>query len=215
MRVRVGCSLSVFTRVGAHASHGSKIKDLVGLLDILHAHNPLIHAHACTLHPHPMPACMSIHACTYQGVRTQTFCIEGWQGGAPATGPALAGGLHPHTCMFQGTEHPRTYEHCSLHPSLYPPHPPDHLCPCPHHRLCHSCPLHLHLHPMPPSVHISSPHAHTPCTIHIDAPTIHTCGGQRCCGGGCSSFIIIALSLCLTSPCPVCCLSLSAAFQIE
>ena len=92
-------SFNILTRVGAHASHSSKIKDLVDLLDISHAHNSLMHAHAHTLHLHPMPTCMPIHVHTYQHARTQTFRIEGWQGHAPATGAALTGRSHPHTHM--------------------------------------------------------------------------------------------------------------------
>ena len=65
------CLFNILTRVGAHASHGSKIKALVELLDILCTHNPLMHAHAHTLHLHPMPACMPIHAHTYQRERTR------------------------------------------------------------------------------------------------------------------------------------------------
>ena len=53
--------------------------------------------------------------------------------------------------------------------------PPSHLGPCSHCRLCHLCPLHL---PSHPSVHIGTPHAHTPCTIHICTPAIHTISGQ-------------------------------------
>ena len=48
-----------------------------------------------------------------------SFCIEGWQDGAPATGAALAGESHPHTHMFWGTLRPGTCKRHSPHP-LHP-----------------------------------------------------------------------------------------------
>ena len=135
-----------------------------------------MHIH-CTCVPCP-------YACPYQHARTQTFHIEGWQGSAP-----LVGGSHPHTCMFRGTEHPRTCDRCSFCPSLHPPCPLDHLCPHPHHGLRHSCPLHLYSLPMPPSVHIGTPHTHTPCTVRVRARTVHTCSIHTIptmCPGTCS-----------------------------
>ena len=60
-----------------------------------------------TLHLHPMP----IHAHTYQCARTQTFHIEGQQGGTPAMG-VLADRIPTLTC-----------EHHSFHPLLHPLHP--------------------------------------------------------------------------------------------
>ena len=145
------------TRVGACAFHSSKIKDLVGLLGILHAHDPLMHVHAWTLHLHPVPACTPIHACTYQHARTQTVCIEGWQG-APTTGAALAGRSHPHTCMFQDILHPRT---SPLAPSPTPP------------RLSMPMPT-LRVAPFVPSAPAFAPHAplsshwqpSCPCPLH-------------------------------------------------
>ena len=47
--VDINVDAYVITRVGARASHSSKIKALVELLDISCAHNPLMHVHARTL----------------------------------------------------------------------------------------------------------------------------------------------------------------------
>ena len=77
---------------------------------------------------------------------------------------------HPHrTCI------PISLMQGEKRPSLHLPHPLACLCPCSHRRLHHSCSPHLHSHPMPPSIHIGTPRTHTPCTISIHAPTIHTC----------------------------------------
>ena len=46
--------------------------------------------------------------------------------------------------------------------------------------------------PHAPSVHVGTPCAHTPWTVHIHTPAICICGGQQCCGSGHSSFIIMA-----------------------
>ena len=115
-----------------------------------------------------------------QAHRTLPFYIEGWQGGTPATGAALAGRSCPHTCMFWDTLRPGTCEcgppilathlchvHHSPRPSLYPPRP--------WAIYAHACTTHLRSHPLPPSVHIGTPRTHAPCTICIHAPTICTC----------------------------------------
>ena len=87
---------------------------------------------------------------------------------------------------------------CIIHlaPPLHSPCHLGHLCPCSDHGLRHSCPPHPRLKPMPPQtvwftlplapstartcvhtpVHVHTPRAHAPCTVHIHTLAICTCG---------------------------------------
>ena len=112
---------------------------------------------------------------------TLPFHIKGWQGGAPSTGAALTGGSHPHTCKNWP---PILASHLSylsvllvpftspLAPSTVPPRPSMPILTPQIVPFVPSAPVFT---PHAPSVCVGTPCAHTPCTIHVHAPAIHTC----------------------------------------
>ena len=112
----------------------------------------------CTLHPHPMPMCASIHARTYQRARTRLSILRDGKAAHPQQVQPLLVDRVPTPC-----------------PSLHPPRPLDCLCPRPHRGLRHSCSPHLRFHPMPLSVRVGTPRTHTPCTVRVHACTVRTC----------------------------------------
>ena len=89
----------------AHASHGGKIKNLVELLDISRAHRPPPSYACARTYTVPAPrARVCAHSCAHLPTCEDSdtpFRIEGRQGGAPATGAALAGGSRPRTCSVR------------------------------------------------------------------------------------------------------------------